>query len=1219
MKKNLFFTFLLLFTFTWTMAQKAPTVVRNDQQRRADIAKLVYVSPFTQINGDYFSDKMEKNSKLSEKEDQFPSNPAKVTYTKKSMDFASKGVIFTDGFEHAGTSGVWENDPSNDYDWTFIKNSTSGGGAITGDNTTGTGYFAYFDSYSADKDDIGLLNSPTIDLSGTTSAKLDFFWNRKNAGYTSRLEVNIFADGTWNNDIQPGLDQQTTGWESVTVDLAAYAFNDVVVQFKVVGDWWRNIGLDDVLVYEPQPYSFAVNYPQGTVVSVAGSCLYTVTINNTGTSADNFTPAIATGGSWSYELLQADGVTPLTEVMSIPSGGSADYKIKVTAPATGLVDGDTDTQEFSITSAEGGKAVENFSITTTFITPLYLPIYDGFEEGNTNQQPVASWDMVKVTGTEGWLANSAQTSYNRTPRTGSFNAHLKYNNTAWLFTKKPVALEAAELYRFSVYARQDGATATNASITLKYGTSATAAGMTYVAKALTGVVAGDYQLIEGLFSPEADGIYYLGVLGTINGSPWYISIDDISVEEVPGIEPALTSITAPNPINWALSNEEVKVVLKNNGAQNLTAAQISWSVAGAEQTPFEWAGDLVMGASEEVTIGTFDFTEFGEFEIIANVIVAEDNDETNNTVSTTVCFYEPFELPYATEFNGNLDVWSSLSIVGGKYFTWTTVGGAFGGQLESTTAENGYAMFDNLNGTEIGVNPAEAALVSPIFDLTGIANALMSFEYMARQLGKDFDVAYPNLLIKVEGSNDGFNADIQELWSYQFPDEAHMFNDGKVYVNLTPIANQANVQIRFRYIGGGGYWWLIDDVNMWETPANDIMVNDVMFSQDINMAGSDVVISVSVLNVGGVDQTDVDVTVNVNGTDFVANIPAIAVLEEIVVPVTWTAAVAGRHTITATLPDDENNENNTGTTQGVVVAEGQLAEGFEGTWVPTLWEAETGWINWDQVWSAQWEGTKGAACGSQYGFSNSKLITPLLQIGANEELNFYATVGNPIADPKTSIQVMYSADKVTWTAIGDLIELTEEMKLYTIDLASLTGNYYLAFSASGAASGSTWATWAIVDHVVGPNPVPFYEVTLNTTDQDAAALSGVKVVYEGIVSGTVTTVGGTATVLLCDGAYNYTATKANYYEVTGIIVVDGINVTEDIQLDAYPTVTFSVQDQVPDNLAGVSIKYVGITTEVTGSLTTLADGTVTFRLPADTYTYTATKANYYAIEGSVVV
>ncbi|MDD4747914.1 MAG: hypothetical protein PHW19_11595, partial [Salinivirgaceae bacterium] len=115
MKKNLIFTFLLLFTFTWTMAQKAPTVVRNDQQRRADIAKLVYVSPFTQINGDYFSDKMEKNSKLSEKEDQFPSNPAKVTYTKKSMDFASKGVIFTDGFEHDGTSGVWENDATNDY------------------------------------------------------------------------------------------------------------------------------------------------------------------------------------------------------------------------------------------------------------------------------------------------------------------------------------------------------------------------------------------------------------------------------------------------------------------------------------------------------------------------------------------------------------------------------------------------------------------------------------------------------------------------------------------------------------------------------------------------------------------------------------------------------------------------------------------------------------------------------------------------------------------------------------------------------------------------------------------------------------------------------------------------------------------------------------------------------------------------------------------------
>ena len=286
----------------------------------------------------------------------------------------------------------------------------------------------------------------------------------------------------------------------------------------------------------------------------------------------------------------------------------------------------------------------------------------------------------------------------------------------------------------------------------------------------------------------------------------------------------------------------------------------------------------------------------------------------------------PLPLDYATEFNGSLDGWTSVSIVGGKNFVWTTTGGAFGGQLNSTTASNGYAMFDNLNGTNIGPNPAEAALVSPALDFSGALGVLMSFEHMARHLGQGFNAAYPNLLIKVEASTDLFNTDIQEIWSYQFPSTAHMVVQGQQLVDLGALAGESEVHVRFRYIGGGGYWWLIDDIDIFATFNNDLTIAQAKFSQDLNFEGDDVTLSALITNLGLQTQTNVTVTFNVDGQDFFGIIPSIAPLETLEVSTQWINASAGRHLITVTVPNDENNANNTGTTQGVVAAIGHLAE-----------------------------------------------------------------------------------------------------------------------------------------------------------------------------------------------------------------------------------------------------------------------------------------------------
>ena len=179
-----------------------------------------------------------------------------------------------------------------------------------------------------------------------------------------------------------------------------------------------------------------------------------------------------------------------------------------------------------------------------------LPFTEGFEENNThNSTDVALWSQVSEIGTNVWTINSTITTNNRTPRTGLFNVTLRYSNTDWLF--RAVELTAGQAYDFELYARQDGATATNSDVGLYYGTEANSATMVSITGQV-GIVNGDYQLIAGTFTPETSGIYYLGIKGYMNSSPWYISIDDITIKESEAVAdpeiPTNVSITVDGAI-----------------------------------------------------------------------------------------------------------------------------------------------------------------------------------------------------------------------------------------------------------------------------------------------------------------------------------------------------------------------------------------------------------------------------------------------------------------------------------------------------------------------------------------------------------------------------------------------------------------------------------------------------------------------------------------------
>lgn len=207
------------------------------------------------------------------------------------------------------------------------------------------------------------------------------------------------------------------------------------------------------------------------------------------------------------------------------------------------------------------------------VTVANIPYNEGFETGQVHNSSLGGCFLTQasVSGSNPWTANNTFTDYNRTPRSGAWSAFLRYSNTRWLFI--PLNLTANISYTFSMYARQDGTDPLNASVAVSYGTSGNAAAMTNPIIASTGVVNGNYQLLTGTFTPSTSGVYFVGINGTINGTPWYITIDDISVIETPACVPpsGLTSSSVTNlgaTLAWSASasSNNYEVVVQAAGA-----------------------------------------------------------------------------------------------------------------------------------------------------------------------------------------------------------------------------------------------------------------------------------------------------------------------------------------------------------------------------------------------------------------------------------------------------------------------------------------------------------------------------------------------------------------------------------------------------------------------------------------------------------------------------
>ncbi|MBN2745896.1 MAG: choice-of-anchor J domain-containing protein, partial [Bacteroidales bacterium] len=277
---------------------------------------------------------------------------------------------FTENFQSftVGTPGSlsngWTSQSTGNYPWTVNSGGTPSN--YTGplnDHTLGTssGIYMFTEASSAGTGNTAMLISPTINMTSVSNAELKF-WYHMHGAYISALYVEIEVNSTWTT-IQTitgqQQTQQTDPWLQASINLQAYAGNNVRIRFRTIsnGDYRNDIAIDDITIQQVTP---PINdNPCGALSLTVGTSCNLSTFTNVNS-------------------------TPTTTVPNPPCGGynGQDVWFKFIAPASGfaVIDAEQSTGSF----ADGAMAVYKGSCTNL----TYLNCSDDYN-GNGNMPNIS--------------------------------------------------------------------------------------------------------------------------------------------------------------------------------------------------------------------------------------------------------------------------------------------------------------------------------------------------------------------------------------------------------------------------------------------------------------------------------------------------------------------------------------------------------------------------------------------------------------------------------------------------------------------------------------------------------------------------------------------------------------------------------------------------------------------------------------------------------------
>jgi large repetitive protein len=539
-------------------------------------------------------------------------------------------------------------------------------------NQASAAYSNNWSSYSAKCFyNTGSTNLVTPRLTPTSTINTFKFWIRKDRDSwdTSDEYVKIKVSTTGNGEFDSWTTLYTldtnhisTTYVEKTVDLSAYAGQNIYIAIEVVGNDGNSFYFDDITM--PDYYVASCAKPI-TFTSVPLST--TATISWAGEAAGNYNVEYRIVGdpTWisttsTTNSIALSGLTP-----------SSNYEIHV--------------------QKNCGTEVSEWSTTATFNTicaPATIPYLEGFESIASNNQLPSCMAATNLGG-QVFTYTSAQSTYNRSAHTGNKYLSFMYDCNDWAFTPT-FDLTSGASYDFSFWYKCDGQYAFD-SLKVYVGNGQTATAMTQqMGTSLIHILNTTYQKFTGTFTPAANGIYCFGINVMASASPWYLTIDDIGLNlndplvcAAPALVNSSNNTSSTINLTWDGTAANYRVQYRATGSS-------TWSYSGLITT----ATTTLSGLSP-----------FQSYEIQVRSICSTTDSSSLSTLYIGTTAQTPATLPYTASFESDPIDWAVVNAAQTNYWVAGT----------AIATDGTRSMYITNDGTANAYTTSSAASVSHIY------------------------------------------------------------------------------------------------------------------------------------------------------------------------------------------------------------------------------------------------------------------------------------------------------------------------------------------------------------------------------------------------------------------------------------------------------------------------------------------------------------------------
>lgn len=189
-------------------------------------------------------------------------------------------------------------------------------------------------------------------------------------------------------------------------------------------------------------------------------------------------------------------------------------------------------------------------------------IDEGFENDNEDLTPPVGW----ICEDNGWMCGYMEKDRNRIPHSGDWYAFASYNTDKWMY--KEISLTSGVPYRLSFWHITNGVG--YFTLEVKYGTQPDAASMTQTIVPSMTVDNEEYQNQSVIFTSSITGTAYVGFHSIADNSPWYLTLDDIIVEETSLLNFDVAAVTPVDTTVYFGDLADYRFRVDNIGAQTET-------------------------------------------------------------------------------------------------------------------------------------------------------------------------------------------------------------------------------------------------------------------------------------------------------------------------------------------------------------------------------------------------------------------------------------------------------------------------------------------------------------------------------------------------------------------------------------------------------------------------------------------------------------------------